>query len=39
MRDYAESYRVEDVEIAMEEGVKEKSAELLKEGGQIYREV
>jgi phosphomethylpyrimidine synthase len=39
VRDYAESYRIEDIEIAVEEGVKEKSAEFLKEGGQIYREV
>jgi phosphomethylpyrimidine synthase len=39
VRDYAESHRIEDVEIAVDEGMKEKSAEFLKEGGQIYREV
>jgi len=39
VRDYAESHRIEDIEIAVDERMKEKSAELLKEGGQIYREV
>jgi phosphomethylpyrimidine synthase len=39
VRDYAESHRIEDVEIAVDKGMKEKSAEFLKEGGQIYREV
>jgi len=39
VRNYAESHRIEDVEIAVDEGMKEKSAEFLKEGGQIYREI
>jgi phosphomethylpyrimidine synthase len=39
VRDYAQSHRIEDVEIAMEEGMKEKSAEFLKDGGRIYQEV
>jgi phosphomethylpyrimidine synthase len=39
VRDYAESHRIEDVEAAVDEGMKEKSAEFLKEGGQIYREI
>ncbi|MCG6861460.1 MAG: phosphomethylpyrimidine synthase ThiC [Chromatiaceae bacterium] len=39
VRDYAKSHQIEDVKIAVEEGMKEKSSEFLEEGGQIYREV
>jgi phosphomethylpyrimidine synthase len=39
VRDYAESHSIEDMEIAVDEGMKEKSAEFLRQGGQIYREV
>jgi len=39
VRDYAKSHQLKDVKIALEEGMKEKSEQFLKEGGQIYREV
>ncbi len=39
VRDYAKSHQIKDVTIAVEEGMKEKSEEFLKEGGRIYQEV
>ena len=39
VRDYAEAHRLDDVEAALAEGMKQKADEFLKEGGRIYREV
>jgi len=39
VRDFAASHRIEDPQIAVEEGMKAKSAEFLDAGGEIYREV
>ncbi len=39
VRDYAEAHRLDDVEAAIATGMKEKSAEFVKEGAEIYREV
>ena len=39
VRDYARSHQIEDVEVAIEEGMKEKSREFLDMGGKIYDEV
>ena len=39
VRDYAESHRIEDVSVAVEEGMKAKSAEFRRDGGEIYREI
>ena len=39
VRDYAKSHQLKDVTIAVEEGMKEKSEEFLKDGGRIYQEV
>ena len=39
VRDYAQAHRLDQVEIAIEEGMKEKSAEFIKEGARIYKEV
>jgi phosphomethylpyrimidine synthase len=39
VRDYAKNHHIRDVTIAVEEGMKEKSEEFLKEGGRIYQEV
>ncbi|HID44240.1 MAG TPA: phosphomethylpyrimidine synthase ThiC, partial [Chromatiaceae bacterium] len=39
VRDYARSRKIDNVDIAIEEGMKEKSDEFLQEGGELYREV
>jgi phosphomethylpyrimidine synthase len=39
VRDYARAHRLDDVEIALEEGMKEKASEFRKEGAQIYKPV
>ena len=39
VRDYARAHRLDDVEQAIETGMKEKAEEFLKEGAAIYREV
>ncbi len=39
VRDYAKSHSIEDVKLAVEEGMKEKSKEFVKQGAEVYREV
>ncbi|RKT44240.1 phosphomethylpyrimidine synthase ThiC [Thiocapsa rosea] len=39
VRDYALAHRLDDVEIALEAGMKEKASEFRKEGAQIYKAV
>jgi phosphomethylpyrimidine synthase len=39
VRDYARAHRLDDVEIALEAGMKEKASEFRKEGAQIYKAV
>jgi len=39
VRDYAKAHQLKDVKIAVEEGMKEKSQEFVKEGARIYQEV
>jgi len=39
VRDFAASHRIEDIETAVAEGMKAKSAEFLETGGELYREV
>ncbi|MBK8638994.1 MAG: phosphomethylpyrimidine synthase ThiC [Chromatiaceae bacterium] len=39
VRDYAEAHRLDDVEAALVEGMREKAVEFLKEGAEIYREI
>jgi len=39
VRDYARSHRIGEVEIAIEEGMKEKSRQFMEEGAEIYREI
>jgi phosphomethylpyrimidine synthase len=39
VRDYAQAHRIENVEAALAEGMKEKAAEFIKEGAEIYQEV
>jgi len=39
VRDYAESHRIENVETAVEEGLKEKAREFRQDGAAIYRAV
>jgi len=39
VRDYARSHRIDEVEIAIEEGMKEKSRQFMEEGAEIYREI
>jgi phosphomethylpyrimidine synthase len=39
VRDYARSHRIDDAEVALEEGMKEKSREFLDKGGKIYEDV
>jgi phosphomethylpyrimidine synthase len=39
VRDYAEAHRLDDVEAALAEGMREKAVEFLKEGAEIYREI
>jgi hypothetical protein len=39
VRDYAEAHRLDKVEDALAERMREKAAEFIKEGAEIYREV
>jgi len=39
VRDYARSHHIDNVEIAIDEGMKEKSREFLDKGGEIYEEI
>ncbi|AUB81526.1 phosphomethylpyrimidine synthase ThiC [Candidatus Thiodictyon syntrophicum] len=39
VRDYAEKHRLDDLEIAIAEGMKEKAQEFVQEGARIYQEV
>jgi len=39
VRDYAQSHRIESLELAFAQGLKEKSREFLDKGGEIYEEV
>ena len=39
VRDYAASNKFKDIDVAVEEGMKEKSEEFLKQGAEIYNEV
>jgi phosphomethylpyrimidine synthase len=39
VREYARSHHIEDIEAAIDEGMKEKSREFLDKGGEIYEEV
>ncbi len=39
VRDYAASNKFKDIEVAVEEGMKEKSEEFLKQGAEIYKEI
>jgi phosphomethylpyrimidine synthase len=39
VRDYAASHKLKDIEVAVEEGMKEKSEEFLKQGAEIYKEI
>ena len=39
VRDYAQSHRLDDIEAAIAEGMKEKSREFLNDGAEIYREI
>jgi len=39
VRDYARSHHIENVDIAIEEGMREKSREFRDKGGEIYEEV
>mgnify|MGYP001809651080 CR=1 FL=1 len=39
VRDYAQSHRIENLEVAVEEGMKEKAREFLEEGAAIYKAV
>jgi phosphomethylpyrimidine synthase len=39
VRDYAKSHQLDDMGSAVSRGMKEKAAEFVKDGGQIYRDV
>jgi phosphomethylpyrimidine synthase len=39
VRDYAQAHKLDQVEIAIEEGMKEKSQEFVERGGQLYGKV
>ncbi len=39
VRDYAKAHRLEDLEVAIAEGMKEKAQEFVQEGAKIYQEV
>jgi phosphomethylpyrimidine synthase len=39
VRDYARAHRLDDVQLAIEEGLKEKAEEFRKTGGRIYKSV
>ena len=38
VRDYAQAHKIGDVDVAVEEGMKEMAEEFRKQGGEIYRE-
>ncbi|MBK1719047.1 phosphomethylpyrimidine synthase ThiC [Thiocystis violacea] len=39
VRDYAEAHRIENISVAVEEGMKEKAREFLEEGAAIYKAI
>jgi phosphomethylpyrimidine synthase len=39
VREYAAAKKLRDIEVAVEEGMKEKSEEFLKQGAEIYKEI
>jgi phosphomethylpyrimidine synthase len=39
VRDYAQAHRLDNLEVAIETGMKEKAQELVEEGGRLYQEV
>jgi len=39
VREYAKTHGIEDVKVAVEEGMKEKSKEFVEQGAEVYREV
>ncbi len=39
VRDYAQAHRLDDAEVALAAGMREKAEEFVKDGGKIYREV
>ncbi len=39
VRDYARTHGIEDIKVAVEEGMKEKSKEFKEQGAEVYREV
>jgi phosphomethylpyrimidine synthase len=39
VRDYAQAHRLDNLEIAIAEGMKEKADAFVKEGGKIYQQV
>ncbi len=39
VRDYAQAHRIENMETAIQEGLKSKAEEFIQEGGRIYQEV
>ncbi len=39
VRDYAASHKFKNIDVAVEEGMKEKSEEFLKQGAEIYKQV
>jgi phosphomethylpyrimidine synthase len=39
VRDYARAHSIQDMEVAVEAGMEEKSREFLDKGGEIYKEV
>ncbi len=39
VRDYARAHRLDDVQLAIEEGLKEKAEEFRKDGGRIYKSI
>ena len=39
VRDYAAAQKIGDIDVAIEEGMKEKAEEFRKQGAEIYKEV
>jgi phosphomethylpyrimidine synthase len=39
VRDYARAHRLDDVQLAIEEGLKEKAEEFRQAGGRIYKSI
>jgi phosphomethylpyrimidine synthase len=39
VRDYAQAHKLDKVEIAIEEGMKDKAQEFVERGGQLYEKV